>query len=88
MNKKLSAEAPSGTNEAATQSANALRRRVLLAGLAAAPVILTLKSRSVFAQSGPPLSCNIVESILAGSSQQAGVETLRPQDQECNPSGR
>jgi len=93
MNEKPLGDAPStilGNVPAAadptTRPANAQRRRVLLAGLAAAPVILTLRSRSVFSAAAPPLSCTIVESILAGSSQHAGVE-LRPQDQECNKGG-
>jgi hypothetical protein len=46
------------------------RRRALLAGLAAAPVVLTLMSRSAFAT---PTNCSVVRSIAAGTSLHTGT---------------
>lgn len=59
------------------------RRRALMVGLAAVPVLLTLRSRSVFAQ--PPPDCSVVHSIQldAGTSLHPGVAIGQPDINRC-----
>lgn len=64
------------------------RRRALITGLAAVPVLLTLRSRSVFAQT-PNTSCSIVDSVGlgAGGSQHPGITINNGDIARCdNPS--
>jgi hypothetical protein len=68
---------PEGKIEASVVS----RRRALLAGLSAAPAVLTLLSRSAFAQT-TPLSCTAALSLFAGASLRPGVN--RPTQEEVN----
>ena len=55
------------------------RRRLLLAGLAATPVIISLMSRSAFAQT---ISCSLAASIYLGASPGAQSATQDP-NQAC-----
>ena len=57
------------------------RKRALLAGLAAAPAVLTLLSRSAFAQT--QLSCATVLSIAAGTSLHRGVTITNEDRARC-----
>ena len=52
------------------------RKRAFLAGLAAAPAVLTLRSRSAFAQ---PINCSVVRSIVAVTSLHGGIQPT-PED--------
>ena len=62
------------------------RRRALIAGLAAMPVLITLKSRSAFAADP---SCSILLSIsLEGSSQHPGLPIDKVQQEINNPKAR
>lgn len=72
---------PDKSNEDA-QAAHLQRRRVLTASLAAVPVLLTLKSRSVFAAHP---DCSVVHSIeLNGAtSQHPGVTIDNGDIQSC-----
>lgn len=65
------------------EATNLKRRRALIAGLAAMPVLLTLRSRSVFAHEGP--DCSIVLSIGldAISSQHPGVQLTQQDYDRC-----
>ena len=56
------------------------RRRALLAGLAAAPVVLTLMSRSAFAN---PTNCSVVRSIAAGTSLHTATKIMDGDLQRC-----
>src|SRR4030095_5697933 len=47
-----------------------LRRRALLAGLAATPVMLTIFGRSAF---GQPINCSVAQSVIAGTSLHPGI---------------
>jgi hypothetical protein len=51
----------------APQAANLARRRALIAGLAAAPVVLSLMNRSAWAQT--TVSCNLVNSFVNANYQ-------------------
>jgi len=62
------------------------RRRALIAGLAAVPVLITLKSRSAFAADP---SCSILLSIsLEGSSQHPGLPINNAQQDIINPKAK
>jgi hypothetical protein len=74
-------------NASGGEATNLKRRRALLAGLAAVPVLITLKSRSAF--SAQPTACSIVLSInLEGAySQHPGVQIDNSDINRCdNPS--
>ena len=51
----------------APKAANVARRRALIAGLAAAPVVLSLMNRSAWAQT--TASCNLVNSFVNANYQ-------------------
>jgi hypothetical protein len=61
----------SGQPDAGAEGSVESRKRAFLAGLAAAPAILTLRSRSAFAQQ---INCSVVRSIVAATSLHAGVQ--------------
>ena len=65
------------------EATNLKRRRALLAGLAAVPVLLTLKSQSAFAQEA---DCSIILSIkLDGAySQHPNVQVTEADITRCN----
>jgi hypothetical protein len=63
---RVQSEAGLDANDAAWLS----RRRALLAGLAATPVMLTIFGRSAFAQ---PLNCSVARSVIAGTSLHPGI---------------
>ena len=70
----------SKASKAGTLPNNAQRRRALIAGLAALPVVLTLKSRSAFAVA--PRDCSVVVSIALGTSPgEHGSDTLTTAEQ-------
>ena len=74
-------------NASGGEATNLKRRRALLVGLAAVPVLITLKSRSAFA--AEPTACSIVLSInLEGAySQHPGVQINNGDINRCdNPS--
>jgi hypothetical protein len=54
----------------ASAAARLSRRRTLLAGLAATPVVLTIFGRSAFAQ---PINCSVAQSVIAGTSLHPGI---------------
>ena len=65
-------EQQNGKAEASVAS----RKRAFLASLAAAPAMLTLRSRSAFAQQ---INCSVVRSIVAVTSLHGGVQPT-PED--------
>jgi hypothetical protein len=72
-------EPPNGEAEVSVAS----RKRALLAGLAAAPAVVTLLSRSVFAQTATP---SVLASIAAGTSlHQQPVAGPTPTQQLAQP---
>ena len=70
-------------NAGGGEATNLKRRRALLAGLAAVPVLLTLKSQSAFAQAP---DCSIILSItLDGAySQHPNVQVTNADIAACN----
>jgi hypothetical protein len=54
----------------ANEAGRVSRRRALLAGLAATPVMLTIFGRSAFAQ---PINCSVAQSVIAGTSLHPGI---------------
>ena len=65
---KLEEQIPEGTNAESQVS----RRRALIAGLAAAPVVLSLMNRSAWGNSTPQVSCTLVASYVnAGNRWQS-----------------
>jgi hypothetical protein len=70
-------------SDSGSEDTNLKRRRVLLTGLAAVPVLLTLKSQSAFAQDTP---CSIILSIkLDGAySQHPNVQVTEADITACN----
>lgn len=72
-------------NASGGEDTNLKRRRALIAGLAAVPVLLTLKSRSAFAATAEPTACSIVLSIRleGGYSQHPGVTVTETDVSRC-----
>lgn len=68
--------------EGKTDTSVLSRRRALLAGLSAAPAVLTLLSRSAFAQR-TDLSCATVNSIVAGTSLHRDVTPTNADINAC-----
>ena len=68
------------------ENTNLKRRRALIAGLAAIPVLLTLKSQSAFAQT-TQTPCSIILSVrLDGANSQHPNVTITDEDiQRCIP---
>ena len=71
-------------NASGGEATNLKRRRALLAGLAAVPVLLTLKSQSALAQEAAP--CSIILSIKldGGYSQHPNVQVTEADITRCN----
>jgi hypothetical protein len=90
QNKKTVIEAatttePLGSSNNDAENTNLKRRRALIAGLAAIPVLLTLKSQSALAQTTGPTPCSIILSInLDGAhSQHPGLAPSQAEIDKC-----